>query len=216
MFFFRARYCAMCAIILLLFCAGFSDPSSEETLRFPLHIRVSRCDGELVRNENWIGSHIEEAKKIFEKYGIDMEVTIDEFTPQRCELVVRRHRHRYAEFAESKAVNVLVAKRVQDLDVPSYNLMGVHWRYRGNNELFTGRRWIFLASRARPPVLAHEICHFFGLRHDVGGGNLMTPGPSDPSQMGDGPKPKPFKPILTDEQVEKLKEGIRLWTKAEK
>jgi hypothetical protein len=81
--------------------------------------------------------------------------------------------------------------------------MGVHWR-AGT------RRWVFLTARARPPVLAHELGHFFGLPHDPAGGNLMTPGPSSPRWRSATP-PRPFAPLLTPAQVRRLRAGVAAW-----
>jgi hypothetical protein len=89
--------------------------------------------------------------------------------------------------------------------------MGVHWRYSGPVPEHEKKRWVFLTARARPPVLAHELCHFFGLRHDPAGGNLMAPGPSAPVWRRKGPKPKRFKPVLTPRQSRRLRRGIRHW-----
>ncbi len=111
-------------------------------------------------------------------------------------------------FLDPDEITVLVMKRVQDVDVPSYNLMGVHWRYRGSDPALGGRRWVYLTGRAKPPVLAHELCHYFGVPHDPEGGNLMTPGPSDPVWKTDH-APKPYRPILTPAQARRLAAGIR-------
>jgi hypothetical protein len=107
-------------------------------------------------------------------------------------------------------VTVLVLPRVRDIDTPSYNLMGVHWRYQGKDPKLRGRRWVFLTARGKPPVLAHELGHYFGLRHDPRGGNLMTPGPSDPIWHNKGAtKPKPFKPIFVRWQQRVIRRSVR-------
>ena len=135
--------------------------------------------------------------------------------PARCELLTRAHRHAMAIHARTDQVTVLVMKRVRDVDVLDYDLMGVHWRYRGKEAKLAGRRWVFLTARARPPVLAHELCHFLGLPHDPGGGNLMTPGPSAPIWKDAARvKPRPFAPILTRRQARRLRRNLRRWLKA--
>lgn len=177
-------------------------------IRVPIRVRLAICENGPVKPREWVDSHIEGANRISGSHGIVFDAQIDTFRPDNCELITRKDRHRGAIHVAPGTVTVLVVARVQDLDVPDYNLMGVHWRYRGRNREFLGRRWIYLTARATPPVLAHELCHFFGLSHDRAGGNLMTPGPSDPIWDLDGAKPKPFRPRLFPYQVQKLKRGI--------
>ena len=103
-------------------------------------------------------------------------------------------------------VTVLVVARVRDLAVTSYDLRGVHWRYAASDPRYKGLRWIFLTARAEPPVLAHELAHYFGVPHDPAGGNLMTPGPSAPEPHRSDRKP--FAPELTPAQAGRLRAGI--------
>lgn len=167
-----------------------------------------------MRAKQWVEQHLKAANKILAPHGVRLRGRQEEFTPLRCDLLTRAHRHAMARhltphLPKGPEVTVLVLRKVRDLDVPDYNLMGVHWRYRGGDKRFRGRRYILLTARARPPVLAHELCHFFGLRHDPAGGNLMTPGPSSPLWKGKGKKPAPFAAVLTTKQARRLKRGIK-------
>jgi len=179
------------------------------TLRVPLHIRVARCGGRPVQSRAWVDAHVRSAQKVFAPYGITLDVRIDEFRPRRCDLLGPRQRDTMAAHvaAVGDTVAVLVVRRVRDLDVPSYNLMGVHWHYHGTRAIYAGRRWVLLTARARPPVLAHEICHYFGLPHDARGGNLMTPGPSSPLWKRPDP-PQPFQPRLSAYQAAQLRAAV--------
>ena len=142
------------------------------------------------------------AREVLAPHGIGVVAVTEPFTPARCQLLTRVDRNALAaQVNMDGTVTVLVVSRVRDLDVPSYDLKGVHWKA-------AGRRWIYLTASAKPPVLAHELAHYFGLPHDPAGGNLMTPGPSSPAWKSKRP-PAPFAPILTGPQVQRLRAGLK-------
>ena len=154
-----------------------------------------------VRSVQWADEHVAAVRALLAPHGIAVTAVVEPFTPARCQLLTRADRDALApDVNMDGAVTVLVMPRVRDLDVPSYDLKGVHWKA-------AGRRWIYLTAAARPPVLAHELGHFFGLPHDPAGGNLMTPGPSSPAWRSKRP-PAPFAPVLTGPQVQRLRAGI--------
>jgi hypothetical protein len=187
---------------LLVAAVGAARPE----LAVSLTIRVANCGGPATPAA-WVTAHLEAVQALLAPHGIVVTASSEWFAPTDCQVLTRSDRDRFAEHAGAAgSVTVLVVPRVRDLDVPSYDLMGVHWRA-------LGRRWIFLTARARPPVLAHELCHYFGLPHDPAGGNLMTPGPSSPLWKSRRP-PRPFAPELTTAQVRRLRAGISAWRRA--
>jgi hypothetical protein len=198
------------ASALLLSAVLLANPARAEgpDLLVKLRVRVARCPApaggapRAARPADWVTEHIEATRALLAPHGVALTAVSEPFTPSRCELLTRRQRDALAaDVVLDETVNVLVVDRVRDLAVPTYNLKGVHWRAHG-------RRWIFLTASARPPVLAHELAHYFGLPHDPAGGNLMTPGPSSPAWQSPHP-PAPFAPVLTPPQVRRLRAGIR-------
>jgi hypothetical protein len=182
-----------------------------------LHVRVALCpiagaDGGAPApavTDAWLDQHLAAANALLGAHDIQLRATRDLFTPARCEALTAAERDGFAPDVEPYArVTVLVVPRVRDLDVPTYDLKGVHWRA-------AGKRWLFLTARARPPTLAHELGHYFGLPHDPSGGNLMTPGPSSPLWRSAAP-PRPFAARLTPAQVRKLRAGIARHLRAER
>jgi hypothetical protein len=195
-----------CLWILSQLAAPVSSATTE--LEVKLRIRVAQCPParggppQPAQTGAWITEHLEATRALLAPHAIRVSATTEPFTPSRCQLLTRADRDALARDVDMDGrVTVLVVPRVRDLAVPTYNLKGVHWRARG-------RRWIYLTADAKPPVLAHELAHYFGLPHDPAGGNLMTPGPSSPAWKSPHP-PAPFAPVLTPGQVERLRAGIR-------
>jgi hypothetical protein len=182
-------------------------PAPAADLLIKLRVRVAHCPTtpggalQAARPVDWVSEHVNAAREVLAPHGIAVIAVTEPFTPSRCQLLTRVDRSALASQVKMDGtVTVLVVPRVRDLDVPSYDLKGVHWKA-------AGRRWIYLTASAKPPVLAHELAHYFGLPHDPAGGNLMTPGPSSPAWNSKHP-PAPFAPILTGPQVQRLRAAI--------
>ena len=199
--------------LVVLGAAALVPPPAEARpplLTVPLELSVARCDGSPVKPRVWIEAQLRSANRVLAPHRIKLTLQPRSFAPTRCDLETRAHRNALARHLTGRAVvPVLLLRRIRDLDVRSYYLMGVHWRYSGRQQRHRKRRWVMLTARARPPVLAHELCHYFGLRHDPAGGNLMTPGPSSPLWRRPGKKPRPFAPLLTRRQARKLRRAVR-------
>jgi hypothetical protein len=226
---------ALASVLMLLSPRALPLVHAEPRLAGPsltvrLRIRVAECTDPgtgaraATRSPSWVDDHVKAVQTLLAPHGITVTAARETFAPAICEVLTRADRDTFAQHVAShregqegqdgqdgqdgqalaakddRSVTVLVLPRVRDLDVLTYDLMGVHWRAHGQH-------WIFLTARAQPPVLAHELCHYFGLPHDPAGGNLMTPGPSSPLWNSSRP-PRPFAPVLTPGQVERLRAGI--------
>lgn len=206
---------AMATLLAAPPCQAGKPPKPLAPLPLRLRILVADCANGTkkltpVQTKSWIEDHVAAATRILGAHAIQVSATYGRFTPQRCTLISRAHRHRQAGFARMDGtVTVLVFARIRDVDDPAYELAGVHWRYVGRQRSLRRRRWVFLTSVAEPPVLAHELGHFLGQQHDTRGGNIMTLHPSSPTWAKRGLKPRPRKPIFTAKQGRRMRASLR-------
>lgn len=183
-------------------------------LTLTIDLAVAKCEGKPAKPDRWVQGHLAASNRVLAPHRLRLAARLRSFAPARCDLVTRAHRHAMARHVPATGCTALFLRKVRDVDVPTYNLMGVHWRYRGDDPRYKGRRWVMLTARAIRPMLAHELAHYFGLRHDPGGGNLMTPGPSSPLWKRKGARrPRPYKPVLTPAQGRKLYRAVKTFLK---
>ncbi len=111
------------------------------------------------------------------------------------EILTVAARDALAALDDGDAVHVFVVARVADKDEAGAWLGGVTWRA-------SGHRYVIVAhDDARPDTLAHELGHFFGLRHQTAEDNLMTaPGRVDGAR-------------LTERQRKTVRRKIAAWLK---
>mgnify|MGYP001826664192 CR=1 FL=1 len=81
---------------------------------------------------------------------------------------------------------------------------GLLERQVGIGDVFRIGTAMLQVSQPRSP------CFKLGLRHDPRGGNLMTPGPSDPAwKKPPDQRPRPFVPRFSPEQARRLRRLVR-------
>jgi hypothetical protein len=209
--------------------AATAKRRAARPLTVPVRILVARCGAEPasqpasgpaapasaplqpVRPRTWALGLVQAANEVLEPHGVTLVPTVEEFEPERCELEGRAQRDAVARHVTMDGhASVVVVRRIPDLAVADYDLQGVHWRSSG---ALSSRHYVLLAAKARGTVLAHELGHYFGLPHYKRGGNLMTPGPSDPVWRRRR-KPRPHAPVLLAGQVQKLRAGVAAFLKA--
>jgi hypothetical protein len=139
---------------------------------FALAITIVEEAGKPVRTTAWVDEQIANARRLYDPLGVQFRWTIDAPLDARfSNLVTRADRDNVGEatFVEG-AINVAIVTSLGDVDEPGRLRMGVCWQSRVDPK----KRFLVLASTARPTVLAHELGHFFGNGHSTVVNNIMS------------------------------------------
>jgi len=148
----------------------------------PLTVHLA-ADGENpVAEREWIDAFIERANQLYAPVDVSFKVAkTPTFETPGPEITKVAERHALAEHAEPDgSIHIFVVRRLADKKIPGKWISGVHWRYRGKNRKWKGRRYIILSRQAvRVDTPAHELGHYFGLGHVKNSKSRMQPIPRD-------------------------------------
>lgn len=146
---------------------------------FGVHLYVTGPADAPVASDDWLATQLNEANRLFRPSGVGFELAErTHLTGAPTHIPDRRTRDTLGRrrFARG-TVQVYVVSRLDDVDIRGEEIRGVHWRDRANRK----RRWIILSAISPRLVLAHELGHFFGLRHSKHRGSVMNKSRADPT-----------------------------------
>jgi len=139
-------------------------------LTFALRIAIATDEQEKpVARPEWLAQEIAEAQRLFAPFGVA-------FARQEAPALGRAARHietradrdALAARAAARVVNVFIVESLRDVDEEGRMRRGVHWHAP------SGTHYVIVVASAAPPVLAHELGHFFGNPHSPVPDNVMS------------------------------------------
>lgn len=159
------------------FVAAASSCPVESKHCFGISAHIVEAEGQSVQTPAWFASHVEQANLLFAPIGVGFEVIeADMLDASAADIDDRGERDRLGRTQFTRGViHVFLVRRLADVDIAGEVIRGVHWRDRADRD----RRWIILSSIASSRVLAHELGHFFGLRHATDQRSIMNKEPGE-------------------------------------
>jgi hypothetical protein len=168
----RARTCALGAFVILLTFASFEKRASAEeepVLTLNVVVRAVDIDGERVVDDAWVDAQWAAVDKLYAGMGIRFERHFGEPVPATsARLETKEDRDKLGDYFAEGVINVFFVKALMDIDEIGRIRMGVCWRAPGR------KRFVAVASNAKPTVLAHELGHFLGNGHSKVVDNVMS------------------------------------------
>jgi hypothetical protein len=171
----RARRCfgaGAVGIAVAIACEAPAAADAKDPIPIlPVAMSVVRVDGGPVVDAAWVDAQWAQVERLYDDIGIHfakrwVEPTRD--TLARIE--TRRDRDAIGEGATPGMVSVFFVQSLRDVDEPERMRMGVCWRSLSDPR----RRYVIVASNAKPTVLAHELGHYFGNPHSQVPDNVMS------------------------------------------
>lgn len=130
----------------------------------PLEVFVATRGGAPVQTAEWLQAQLSEANRHFAPLGVAFQaLRVVPLPEEAADVRTREARDALGgRRVREGIIPVFVVGTLANVDAPG-DINGVHWRQRGK----PGRRWLIVASIARAYVLAHELGHYFGLKHSA-------------------------------------------------
>lgn len=169
------------------------------TVELTMH-NASQPRGKAVASGEWIAAAVKRANLAFAAAGVSFRVKAQHALGQPGAGVTSvGQRHSLARLApRDGTIHIFIVSALACKDRKGAWIGGVHWRCRGRKRGCQGRRYIIVSHQhCRPDTLAHELGHYFGLRHTRRPGNLM----SSPGRTGE--------PGFSRAQLRAIRRGLR-------
>jgi hypothetical protein len=141
----------------------------QPVLSVTVAVAAVHANGERVVDDAWVAAQWAAVDRLYAAIGIRFERRWVEPLPETsARLETKEDRDALGEHFVEGAINVFFVKSLLDIDEIGRIRMGVCWRAPGN------KRFVAVASNAKPTVLAHELGHFLGNGHSKVVDNVMS------------------------------------------
>ncbi|MET0594860.1 MAG: hypothetical protein ABW133_19320 [Polyangiaceae bacterium] len=141
----------------------------EPLITLPVVVSAVYVDGTRVVDDAWIQKQWASVDKLYADFGIRFDrLPAKQVPATSARLETKEDRDALAAYFAEGVVNVFFVKALMDIDEIGRIRMGVCWRAPGN------KRFVAVASNAKPTVLAHELGHLLGNGHSKVVDNVMS------------------------------------------
>jgi hypothetical protein len=142
---------------------------ADAVMTLAVSVAAATLDGERVVDDAWIDGQWAAVDRLYAGIGIRFERKWTAALPESsARLETREDRDALGVHVSDGAIHVFFVKSLLDIDEMGRIRMGVCWRAPGR------RRFVAVASNAKPTVLAHELGHYLGNGHSKVTDNVMS------------------------------------------
>jgi hypothetical protein len=142
---------------------------------FAIRLHVAANGEQPVVGDAWIAAQLAAANTHFAAAEIAFEIAgVDRLPPSAVHVETRADRNALARYCDrgGGVIDVFLVDVLDDVDVAGETRNGVAWRTKRD-----ARKYVIVASKAKPFTLAHELGHVFGLPHSTYAVSIMNKTP---------------------------------------
>lgn len=179
-------------------------PACVESRAFCFGIRlyVARGDdGATVVTAPWFAEQLAVTNKLFEPLDTSFQLTEVQFLDASAARIDdREERTSLAKYMRGQVIDVFLTGYLVDIDKPETFAYGVTWHTENDGRL------IIVSGMSRTLTLAHELGHFFGLKHSTYAVSIMNKTRRD--------TPPPEERRFADPEIAKMKPRLKRLVKS--
>jgi hypothetical protein len=165
----KAAFGATFAIAITTSGERHAHADEKEPISVTVAVAAVNLNGERVVDDAWVEGQWAAVDRLYADIGIHFERRWVEPLPETsARLETKEDRDALGAHFVEGAINVFFVKALMDIDEIGRIRMGVCWRAPGN------KRFVAVASNAKPTVLAHELGHLLGNGHSKVVDNVMS------------------------------------------